>query len=349
MTDLVRSAALTDYVEVARAVGLDPYRMLDALGLGRAALRDPDAKVSAAAVRRLFEASARAAGIDDFGLRLAEKRELSNLGPLALVVREQPTIRKALDALIQYIRLHNESLLVSVHEEGDAVVISPVLKVGRPVPTRQSVELTIGVLYRILRMLLGEGWKPRAIRFAHQPPAKLDRHRRFFRAPIEFGAEVDGLVCAARDLDAPVAAADPAMARHVQRYLDGVIARPNVTLGEKVREMVATLLPSGGCSIAAVAERLGVDRRTLHRRLARQGDTYSAIVDAARTEMVARYLDNRERSLATVADLLGFSALSAFSRWFRTRFGCSATAWRADATPGPRRSRARRRDHRRER
>jgi len=338
MPDLVRSAALTDYVEVARSVGLDPYRMLDAVGLGRAALRDPDAKISAAAVRRLFEASAKAAGAEDFGLRLAERRELSNLGPLALVVREQPTVRKALDALIQYIRLHNESLLVSLHEEGDDVVISPVLRVGRPVPTRQSVELTIGVLYRILRMLLGEAWKPRAIRFTHQAPAKLDRHRRFFRAPIEFGAEIDGLVCAARDLEAPVAAADPTMARHVQRYLDSIIERPDATLSEKVREMVAALLPSGGCSIDAVADRLGVDRRTVHRRLARQGETYSAIVDGVRTEMVARYLDNRERSLATVADLLGFSALSAFSRWFRTQFGCSVTAWRATAVASSRRS-----------
>ncbi len=329
MPDLVRSAALTDYVELARTVGLDPYRMLDAVGLGRAVLHDPDAKIPAAAVRRLFEASAMAAAIEDFGLRLAEKRELSNLGPLALVVREQPTIRKALEALIQYIRLHNESLLVSLHEEEDTVVISPVLKVGRPVPTRQSVELTIGVLYRILRMLLGEGWRPLAVRFAHQAPAKLDRHRRFFRVPIEFGAENNSLVCAARDLEAPIPAADPTMARYVQRYLDSIGARPKVTLTDQVREMVATLLPSGRCSLEAVAERLGIDRRTLQRRLARHGDSYSAIVEAVRTEMVTRYIENRERSLVTVADLLGFSALSAFSRWFRARFGCSVTAWRA--------------------
>jgi AraC-like DNA-binding protein len=26
--------------------------------------------------------------------------------------------------------------------------------------------------------------------------------------------------------------------------------------------------------------------------------------------------------------MLGFSALSAFMRWFRTHFGCTATVWR---------------------
>jgi len=329
MPDLIRSAVLTDYVELARAVGLDPHRMLDAVGLGRAVLRDPDAKIPAAAVRRLFEASAKAAGIDDFGLRLAEKRVLSNLGPLALVVRDQPTVRKALDALVQYIRFHNESMMVNLHEDEDTLVISPVLRVGRPVPTRQSVELTIGVLYRILRMLLGDRWKPLAVRFAHQAPTKLDRYRRFFRVPIEFGAEVDGLVCAARDLEAPIPAADPTMARYAQRYLDSIGTRPNVTLSEKVREMVAALLPSGGCSVEAIAERLGVDRRTVHRRLASEGVNYSAIVEAVRTEMVTRYIEDRERPLTAVAGLLGFSDLSTFSRWFRTRFGWSVTALRA--------------------
>jgi len=36
-----------------------------------------------------------------------------------------------------------------------------------------------------------------------------------------------------------------------------------------------------------------------------------------------------DRPLAEVADLLGFSGLSALSRWFNGRFDCTASAWRA--------------------
>ncbi|MFD0531731.1 helix-turn-helix domain-containing protein [Kitasatospora arboriphila] len=36
----------------------------------------------------------------------------------------------------------------------------------------------------------------------------------------------------------------------------------------------------------------------------------------------------RPRSLTEIADLLGFSAPSAFSRWFREQFGCTAREWR---------------------
>ena len=38
----------------------------------------------------------------------------------------------------------------------------------------------------------------------------------------------------------------------------------------KVRELIWMMLSSGNCSVERVAEHLGVDRRTVHRRLARE-------------------------------------------------------------------------------
>ncbi|CPW69960.1 Probable transcriptional regulatory%2C AraC family [Mycobacteroides abscessus] len=74
---LVRFAALSGYVDVARASGLDPARMMREHGLDPAGLAQPDRRVAADAVIALLEASADASGVDDFGLRLAERRRLS--------------------------------------------------------------------------------------------------------------------------------------------------------------------------------------------------------------------------------------------------------------------------------
>jgi Arabinose-binding domain of AraC transcription regulator, N-term len=90
MPHLIRSAVLTDYVLVARSLGLEPYRLVQAAGLPASCLRDPDRKIPLGAVLHLLEDSARAAGIEDFGLRLAERRSLSNLGPVGLLVRVAP-------------------------------------------------------------------------------------------------------------------------------------------------------------------------------------------------------------------------------------------------------------------
>jgi AraC-like DNA-binding protein len=120
------------------------------------------------------------------------------------------------------------------------------------------------------------------------------------------------------------------MARHVQQYLDTLASRRDATMTARVRECIYLMLPSGLCSAERVAERLGVNRRTVHRHLAREGETFSAMINGVRAELIARYVDNRERPLASVAELLGFSALSAFSRWFRSQFGCSVSEWRAN-------------------
>jgi hypothetical protein len=47
MPRLIRSAVLTDYIEVARSFGLDPYRLLKEARLDRSCLLDPDIKISA--------------------------------------------------------------------------------------------------------------------------------------------------------------------------------------------------------------------------------------------------------------------------------------------------------------
>ena len=57
--------------------------------------------------------------------------------------------------------------------------------------------------------------------------------------------------------------------------------------------------------------------------------SFSSIVEAVRMEMVGRYLDDPNRPLYLIAQLLGFFSLSAFSRWFRDRYGCSPSKWRA--------------------
>jgi AraC-like DNA-binding protein len=336
MPRLIRSAVLSNYVEVARSVGLDPYRMMSEFRLPSAGLTDPEVKVSAAAVGRLLEESARRSGKSDFGLRLADQRTVANLGALALVVREQPTIRKALDVLVGYMFLHSESLLLNMREQDGQLILNLAIDVDRPVPIRQGVELGVGFLHRSFQQLFREHWKPQTVCFTHAAPPRKNVYLKFFGTNVAFNQDFNGIVCASRDIDAAVPAADAKMVRHVQQYLDTLASRRNATMSATVRECIYTMLPSGLCSADSVAARLGVDRRTVHRHLAREGKTFSSLMDSVRAELVTRYIDNRDRPLASLAELLGFSALSAFSRWFRTQFGCSVSEWRARAPrPGP--------------
>jgi AraC-like DNA-binding protein len=103
------------------------------------------------------------------------------------------------------------------------------------------------------------------------------------------------------------------MARYIRQYLELIGKRASAKASDKVWEFVWMLLPAGRCSIEHVAEHIGVDRRTIHRRLRHEGTTFSSIVEDVRAEMVRRYFEDSNRSLSVMARMLGFSALHLFA------------------------------------
>jgi AraC-like DNA-binding protein len=333
---LIRSASLTHYADVARRAGLDPGRMLREFGLPQRCLEDAEVKIPVESARRLLEASAERCGVEAFGLLMAEARRLSNLGPLGLVIREQPTLRRAVEAFVRYGRRLNEELLLAIEDAGDVVVLREELIVGHAGPVRQSTELAIGVAFLMLRALLGPDWRPQRICFAHDAPADRSVHARVFGRNVEFGHDFNGIVCARADLDRPNPNADPAMAKYAQQLLETSFAGSGDDISGQVRELVVMLLGTGPCTIERVAQHMGVDRRTIHRHLAREQTTFSGMVENVRQELVERYLKDRNRSLAEVSSLLGFAAPSGFSRWYRRRF---------QASPSRRRTGRKRADH----
>jgi AraC-like DNA-binding protein len=329
VADLVRSASLTHYAEIARRVGLDPLAMLREFGVPQRCLHEPELMIPLESVRQLLEASAERSGIEGFGLLMAEARRLSNLGALGLLVREQPTLRLALDAFVRYGRRLNEALFLTIEEAGDVVVLREELIAGTSGSVRQSTELAIGVAYRMLRAFLGTDWRPRRVCFAHHAPVDRTVHERVFGRNVEFGHDFNGIICARSDLERPNPDADPELAKLARKMLGAVPEAAERDMTYRVRELVLSLLGTGQCTIERAAQHLGVDRRTIHRQLAREGQTFSAIIDAVRRELAERHLKERRRSLAEVSALLGFSAPSGFSRWYRRQFGDTPSEWRA--------------------
>lgn len=339
MTDFVRAATLTHFPEVARAAGLDPLRLLATAGLDAACLREPELRIPAAAVQRLLETAATQAGLDNFGLRMAEGRRLSNLGVVGLLVRDQATLRQALAALTRYSRLHNQSLFLQCEESGGVAVIREETmlqdRTAPPSGLRQATELTVGALYRFLALLLGPDWRPHRVCFTHGAPRDPSVHQRLFGPAVRFGQDFNGLVLVSRDLDTPLPSSDPVMARYARQVLQAAEDAADRSLAAEVRQLILVLLPAGRCTVDQVARQLGVDRRTVHRQLAREGTAFTTLLDATRTELARRHLAQPQRPLSEVAQLLGFSGLSAFSRWHRTRFGTTASTRRSTERTAP--------------
>ena len=85
----------------------------------------------------------------------------------------------------------------------------------------------------------------------------------------------------------------------------------------------------GRATIEQVAQTQGMNVRTLQRRLEECGVTFSDLVNGVRRDLVIRYLENPSYSLGRIADMLGYSMPSSFTRWFIAQFGMPPASWRA--------------------
>jgi AraC-like DNA-binding protein len=316
MTALMRSASLAHYADLATSVGLEPHAMLAAVDLPRSCVDNPELRIPAAAVMRLMELSAELSGEEAFGLRLSVTRRLSSFGIVGMLARDEPTLRQTLDTLTRYLYLHNESLTTQIHESGGVVVIEqmllPNLGAGR-----QSVELALGALYHTLCLALGKDWQPLGVSFMHPAPASLSWHRSIIGSNLRFSQDYNGIVLSSADMDAPLHSADPSMRQQVRKLVHEDLSGHALTFRDEVAHLIMALLPTGRCSADQVAKYLGVTRRTVHRRLSGDGTGFAQLLDDIRLELAERLLGYGDRKLTDMAPLLGFSSLSAFSRWRR--------------------------------
>ncbi|MFF7240083.1 AraC family transcriptional regulator [Streptomyces collinus] len=328
MRPLARTAALNGFVELSRSLGLDPRALLKSVGLDTADLGLQDRWISGTAVVRLLELSATASGREDFGLLLTERRRFSNLGPISLVVREEPDVRSALALLIRHQHTYNEVLHARLSEGNGVATLKVDLRLGEPQPVRQGTELAVGAFHRVLSGFLGPHWRPSAVCFTHPAPRDTAGHRRLFGPLVEFDRDFNGIVFYAEDLDAPNAMADAQLRSYTRQFFEPLAAPREASEVERVRDLIEALLPTGRCSIEQIARSLGVDRRTVHRHLARSGETFSSLLHSTRAALAEQFVANPNRSLTEVSTLLGFSSLSAFSRWFHEHFGTGPRQWR---------------------
>ncbi len=330
MQDFTRASALIGYGELASQMGLNPQAMIRASGLPESILEHADGLISYRLFLRLLDLSSVTAADSFFGLKLGLFQGISVFGPLLYLIRNASSVGAALEELRAYFYLHMAAAEVHIEQFDDRVELSYQVK-GTSLPgLTQGAELAVGVGVKLMQALCGSRWNLLAVMFEHQPQGPLTQYTRLLGVKPLFNAQVNGILFPSELLSQPLEAADPALHQLMRQHLDTLQGLSERELPDYVSSILRNHLDQGRVTVDTVAKYMATSRRTLQRRLAECGTSFQTVLDQTRQNMAQHYLRDSSLQMTQLADLLGYSDLSAFSRAFTRWFGVPPSQWSQD-------------------
>ena len=312
-------------VDRLRGAGVDPKSILKRAGITQRQIDDPDERLPANCQIALLEAAAAALDDDLLGFRLAQSVDCRKLGLLYYVFASSATLDEAIRRCARYSRVANEAVVLQLREGS-----RPVIRLGYSGIARhtdvQQMECLMTFVLRVCRHTTGQLLAPERVSMMHVRPTIPPELASFFGGKVEFGSDFDEIVLPSGAGDLQLVNADPYLNKIIVRDCEAFLAERRSNVGPfrtRVENAIAPLLPHASARASVVAQALGMSERTMGRKLAQEGSSFTEILQQLRSEMAVRYVDDPSLPITRIAWLLGFEEVSSFSNAFKRWTGKS--------------------------
>lgn len=331
MSPQLPGAYVYELVAHCASYGVGAADLLEGTGLTPESLKDPATRLPLGDCAALIERARTLTRQPALAFSMGMHMRLSWHGFLGFAAMTAATVREALAIAEQFSLTRTSAFAISTYVEGG--VASLVFEErARLDGVREFlvIALLVGV-GRIAGEVTGRQLTGVAECAFPEPPyaAAVLAHTGGRLGTMRFGRPSHRLVFDAAILDLPLVTADPAAMQLLRAQCDRELAALADTGGfaGHVRAAIARG-PGAFRPLEDVARALRVSTRTLKRRLAEQGTSFSEVLDEVRRQRALLLLDDRRLGLGDVADRLGYSDVANFTRAFRRWTGRTPAAFR---------------------
>ena len=333
VSPFVRALTLSCFEEFALLQGINPAEMLRRASLPVELLRRQEGILAYRRFCALLELCTWQSGNPLFGLQYGLHQGVSIFGPLLYLIRNARTVGDALVELKENFALHNAAAHVALAVDDEVAVLSYHIYERDMPGIGQAEELAIGVGMQLMRTLVGGNWLPSAILLRHAPLTDATIYRRTLACNPTFNTACHGLVFPSAVLAQPLSSANETLHQLLTAHVHSMERLSADEMPSFVRQLLRNMLPSGRVTIEKVADCMAINSRTLQRRLAQEGKSFQDLLEETRQTMACEYLEDPMISTAQMAELLGYSDLSAFCRAFQRWFSMTPRAWQKRHCP----------------
>ncbi len=311
--------------------GLSSSELLEHAGIASYLIHQRNARVPVARYAALYRLINEQ--LDDEGFALFSRPlRRGSFEFLCRAVLSAPTLGLALERIARFLHVVLDDLAVEVEKSARAAVIVISEEQAPPVGATGRVfayEWLLRMIHGLAAWLVAHPLPLDEVSFPYPPPLHVADYelvfapRHTFDAPrLEARFPVEWLALPVRRDEAALQAflAD-APASITTLY------RRDRALAQRVREHLRAALPEH-LALPAIARRLFLSPRTLHRRLEDEGTSFRAIKDGLRRELAIEWLTKTQRPLGRIGSDLGFADAAAFYRAFSAWTGSGPREYR---------------------
>ncbi|HLK39898.1 MAG TPA: AraC family transcriptional regulator ligand-binding domain-containing protein [Polyangiaceae bacterium] len=295
---------------------------------------DPMDRVPVPTMCALLERARLLTGEPGLGYYMGLQKRVSVYGYLGFAATSASSVREALELALKFAPMFSRALTIElrtndglaslyVHEHADLGSARDIV----------LISLMFG-LHTIAAALTGRA-QVGSYEFTFPEPDYYPRFEHL--APrTRFGQPANRILIDAAVLDSPIVTADPTALRLARTLCERQLEELgfDTELVDRVRRLIARD-ESGFSSLEQVAARIHLSPRTLKRRLAAQGISYSSLLDRERRERALALLRSSRLSIDEVAERLDYSTASTFVRAFHRWTGTTPAAYRRAKVRAP--------------
>jgi len=302
----------------ARAAGIDVAPLMAKAGVTWRQVEEEDLWLPAEGQVRFVELIADALHDDLLGFHIACDVDLREIGLIYYVLNSSELLGEALRRAERYCAIINEGVRVRVRNGKELVLEVKYVGVER-LSDRHQIEAWVTFVVRICRQITNRQLLPCSVSFVHRREGGCPEMDAFMGREVSFGAGADEVVFVGTAQQTPILGADPYLNKLLLRYCEDARSHRAIasTFRVGVENEIAPLLPHGKARAPEIARRLGVSTRTLARRLAGEGLTFSAVLDSLRADLARRYVQDKDLPISKMAWMLGYGEASAFTHAYK--------------------------------
>ena len=319
---------LLNLPEVISELGFDGWAFMQDAGLQPDSFIKPQTPVPIVFCGELLQRAVALTQCEVLPMRLGAKARMANLGPLRFLIATTGSVREGINALIRFRRIWFSGFQIILFEERGMASMSIDFS-GHFVGHQALRTCYLTAMVRHLEMILGAPFPLKQIHLTRTVPNDSGPYRYHFGLTPAFAQLRDTVYLDAALLERKRATGhDPDLNSFLRQQLSQMELALGSGLAEQVSELIETLLMGDSCSVEKAAQILGISRLTLYRRLQAEGTTFEALLDQRRQHLAEGLLQRPSIAIAEIADALGYSAPSNFTRAFQRWSGRSPSAWR---------------------